>query len=76
MWPQLSGSCPALSGAFEAGQIKICRFSQQVVAGMNFAISFMFSGQPYSVRVFRPLPFTNLPLQLVSCSMEESQESR
>ena len=72
-WSQMLTSCAELGSApFDASSIQVCSFTQQVVAGMNYRVTFVFNGLTYNLKAFQPLPHTNLPLQVESCSAEET----
>jgi len=74
-WDSALTSCAELSssassGTFDSSQLQICELRQQVVAGMNYQVTFVYGGSTYTMTLFQPLPHTNQPLQLTSCSAD------
>jgi len=74
-WDSALASCAELSssaaaGAFDSSQLEICELRQQVVAGMNYQVTFVYGGSTYTMTLFQPLPHTGQPLQLTSCGAD------
>ena len=71
-WSQMPASCAELGNApFNASSIQVCSFMQQVVAGMNYRVTFVSKGLTYNLEALQPLPFMNQPLQVESCRQKK-----
>jgi len=73
-WDQAVAMCAfnaTDTDAFNSSELTVCDFQQQVVAGLNYEITFIYASEygVYTAELFQPLPGTDdAELQFQNCS--------